>query len=137
MLQIPKDESCLSYHDAILPLDYRMPLLMSAWPNLTVYGLQDEGGDFPEARYTLAKLQGVIGACMELLVNAPKVRRREVGSYYLKHVLEERLGVYVPNGACIAACLLLAFKVRPFPPNVEVNISPRWVRDLAEGRIAA
>ena len=57
-----------------------------------------------------------IELCKEWLVKFAKRKNRRPGecvnSYYLKHVIEEAVDKYVPNGAAIQAALNLGFRYR-------------------------
>lgn len=119
---------------APIPLAYRLPLLMSAWPDLHLYGLREartSDADFASWRFELAKAQDQIEQVMAWLANAPRTRRPQVDSYALKHVFEHaHPRAYLANGILIAAALLCEITVKAFPPNALLAIEQRWVRNL-------
>lgn len=52
------------------------------------------------------------------------------GSYGLKHLAEKHQGVYISNGAMIAALLVAGIPIRRIckSPNVEFAITKRWLK---------
>ena len=61
------------------------------------------------------------------------------GSYAWKHVAEEAIGVYVPNGVFIATAILLGHKIKRLPgtnPNCWLNLQSGTdeLHDLIHGR---
>jgi len=96
--------------------------------------------------------EALVGTVCEWLADAPKILSPDDGrySYYLKHVAEDAIGTYVPNGVLIAAAIRSGFIVRqdqePDPywngglprcygpnPNAMIAISVRWVNKQIAG----
>lgn len=46
---------------------------------------------------------------------------RSEGSYGLKHMVERKMNFYIPNGAFIAAALILGYKYERNGPNARFN----------------
>jgi hypothetical protein len=63
-----------------------------------------------------------------LLANITPIKTPTVGSYHMKHVVEDAFGSYVANGELIAAALMAGYPVgRRYGPNVALGMSKRDV----------
>ncbi|MCS7260605.1 MAG: hypothetical protein NZ765_07475 [Anaerolineae bacterium] len=57
-------------------------------------------------------------ACLRWLEQCAKpAKRRSYSSYWLKHVVEEWCGDYIPNGAMIEAAIRAGYRVEPYGPT--------------------
>jgi hypothetical protein len=130
-------ERSKSYLDSI-PLDQRLKLLVTEWPDLHVHGLRTAivlDRELLSWRRELMKAHDEVTLCMEMLASAPRICRPQISSYWLKHAFERVLEkkeqpCYIPNGVLIAAALLVGIKVKPIPPNGLLAVGRRWGRNL-------
>jgi hypothetical protein len=97
------------------------------FPNLCAFGFRD----VPHAGDRLLTEEGTVkevSACAWFIreMCAPtKTLRRSVSSYGWKHLVENALGLYVSNGAFIAAAILCGYRVErvgPRNPNAVFNM---------------
>ena len=70
----------------------------------------------------------VFERCVSWLGAAPRSPRPIVGSYWAKRILERLAGVYVPNGALIAAAVHLDMQMRRDKSNADLAIDLPWVQ---------
>lgn len=114
----------------------RLQAIMERHPNLDKRGYpsrrlvrrEDVGGpEYARSRAGLpASLEEVREAARWLSRQSftEQVSRRAPSSYALKHMAEEDLGIDMPNGAIIAACLLMNVSItRNETPNPRVGVS--------------
>jgi hypothetical protein len=110
--------------------------VLRAHPRLCSYGCnvssRDSHADWVGSRRDLARSWRLVARVAALLTTAERIRTPTVSSYSLKHTIERALGVYVSNGALIAAAIMVGLNLgRPRGPNADVGVSRRWVRSLA------
>jgi len=106
--------------------------LSSLPPDLGRAGFHDQppyyrdmrGSDAEDA---IAEIQLAMGFL--LARRAVQTKTRPINSYALKHLIERTVRRYVPNGAAIAAAILLGHRVvphrplvNPHPPNANVFV---------------
>jgi hypothetical protein len=82
-----------------------------------------------------------VEACRAFLQLCERTKTGRVGSYWLKHVIEQAVNNYVSNGACLQACRDLGIPAPqifrspygPGGPNGRVAVSLRSIRRIAKG----
>lgn len=115
---------------------------ISLEPRLTAFGLgiysrsrRDAAQEFIRLRNRLLSREGLmeVALCAQWLRDGHATGER--GSYGLKHEVENYYGVYITNGALIAAALGMGFEYRVDGPNVALAL-PCEARSAQVGRTA-
>lgn len=109
----------------------RFAEVLESYPRLTAVGIKDPAAPgFVEARVALAGAEVQVQAVCRWLrrevpqapVRQPARMRRQVNSYWVKHIAERALGTYVPNGVLIAAALSEGYPVSPSDDPLDPNM---------------
>jgi hypothetical protein len=99
---------------------------MRKYPGLTINGLDgDRRPEYEERRIDLVAAVDEFDRAVAWLSLVPKraIPNRECGhSYGLKHIIQDWAGVYVSNGATIAAAASLGFPILQCPSGINVWI---------------
>jgi hypothetical protein len=132
----------LTTHEATVQLAAvmeRLPTLTSngmgmARPWTSLAPSKDAGARaFAEERAYLLSCGETFGAVCSWLEPIPrnKTASPALSSYFLKHLAEDCLGVYILNGVFIAAAVHCGFRYKEYPdsPNVGLGISRAPLRE--------
>lgn len=88
----------------------RLAAVMTREPMLTYEGMETEPqADEREALRAQAALVAEVCAWLAVHIEPCPTFNPRAGSYSVKHIAEKALGSYVPNGALIAAALILGY----------------------------
>lgn len=99
----------------------REPLLTAFGLGIYREGRPDTMAEFIRSRDRLRSSEGFLGValCVQWLQSGRSIEGRN--SYGLKHEIENHFGVYICNGALIAAALGLGFEYEVAGPNVVLS----------------
>jgi hypothetical protein len=108
-------------------------------PDLSLHGFC---GEDSEIKYMLSPQNiEVFQQCCRWIkdnIISQKLQRdqygKQISCYALKHIIEQKIKTYVPNGICIAAILHLKMKCIFFPggPNIDVMLPEDIIHKLQE-----
>ena len=107
----------------------QLDALVDQYPllNAAGYGVPDDGPeDLRTLRAELRQSLDQVSRCAEWYRRVPWTRtlhRSSPTSYRIKHAVEEASGVYISNGAAIAAALLVEVPVRLNQFNPRIGVS--------------
>ena len=105
-------------------------------PNLGIEGVLDSNRkDLQEERDRLAK-EGKeverVRSWISANINKSESKYASLTSYGLKHLMENDVGGYVPNGVFIVAAISLGYKfrIRDTTPNVEFKMQETSIKNI-------
>lgn len=80
-----------------------------------------------------------VETCRAYLRQCDRTNLPKVGSYGLKHVIENYFDTYISNGAAIVAAVLEGFPVQHIPgtPNCKIGISLRSMKAMRRQKVKA